>query len=136
MLDDTSPLANVVPVPTDPLHGLPVCRRHPTGRLGSGTSPPPRGAIIAGKFGYLPEFAQVRNSHRRHPVVIWVGAMPKWESASQKKAIGGSRRCRRAMLAEILSRLPLWPSLARAAFACPRLRYHITRPFHQDFLKV
>src|SRR4051812_43377386 len=32
---------------------------------------------------------------RRHPAVIWVDAMPKWESASQKKAIGGSRRCRR-----------------------------------------
>ena len=30
MLDDTSPLADIVAVPADPLHGLPVCRRHPT----------------------------------------------------------------------------------------------------------
>jgi hypothetical protein len=45
MLDDTLPLADVVAVPADPLHGLPVCRRHPTGRLGSGTLPPLRGAI-------------------------------------------------------------------------------------------
>jgi hypothetical protein len=45
MLDDTSPLADVVAVLADPLHGLPVCHRHPTGRLGSGTSPPLRGAI-------------------------------------------------------------------------------------------
>ena len=35
------------------------------------------------------------STRRRHPAVIWVGAMPKWESTSQKKAIGGSRRCRR-----------------------------------------
>jgi hypothetical protein len=33
------------------------------------------------------------------------------------------------MLTEILRRLPLLPSLARAAFACPRLRSPVASPF-------
>jgi hypothetical protein len=94
MLDDTSPLADVVAVPADPLHGLPVCRRYPTRLLGSGTSPPLRGAICvyalepAGSDTGAGSRTCWRSQEPFHVVVVfvWEGYHLKWSLPCRSQA--------------------------------------------------